>query len=178
MTANPAIGSEFAGHRIEALGGRGGMGQIFKATHLRLGRTVALKLVVQELAQDANRRERFKRESRIAAAIDHPNVIPLYEAGEEGDTLFISMRWVEGTDLRVLIDEGPLELERACRIAMQVAGALDAAHARDLIHRDVKPANILIAAEDHVYLTDFGLSKHAASPDGLTPSPGSRAGAA
>jgi tetratricopeptide (TPR) repeat protein len=171
MTGSLAIGSEFAGHRIEALGGRGGMGQIFKATHLRLGRTVALKLVVQELAQDQNRRERFKRESRIAAAIDHPNVIPLYEAGEEGDTLFISMRWVEGTDLRAVIDEGgPLDLDRACRLVVQVAGALDAAHARELIHRDVKPANILLAEDDHVYLTDFGLSKHADSPDGLTSS--------
>src|SRR5687767_10816559 len=169
MTTNLAIGSEFAGHRIEALAGRGGMGVIFRATHLRLGRTVALKLVAEELAQDATRRERFKRESRIAASIDHPNVIPLYEAGEEDSALFISMRWVDGTDLRAVIDAGgPLEPVRASRLVAQIASALDAAHARDLIHRDVKPANVLIADDDHVYLTDFGLSKHSATTDDIT----------
>ena len=134
-----------------------------------LGRTVALKLVAEELAQDATRRERFKRESRIAASIDHPNVIPLYEAGEEDDVLFISMRWVDGTDLRAVIDSGgPLEPARASRLVAQIASALDAAHARDLIHRDVKPANVLIADDDHVYLTDFGLSKHATTTDDIT----------
>ena len=169
MTTSLAIGSEFAGHRIEALAGRGGMGVIFRATHLRLGRTVALKLVAEELTQDATRRERFKRESRIAASIDHPNVIPLYEAGEEDGTLFISMRWVDGTDLRAVIDGGgPLEPARASRLVAQIASALDAAHARDLIHRDVKPANVLIADDDHVYLTDFGLSKHVTTTDDIT----------
>ena len=133
MTTGLDIGSEFAGHRVDALAGRGGMGVIFRATHLRLGRTVALKLVASELAQDASRRERFKRESRIAASIDHPNVIPLYEAGEEDGTLFISMRWVDGTDLRAVIDSGgPLEPARASRLIAQIASALDAAHARDL----------------------------------------------
>ena len=169
MTTGLDIGSEFAGHRVDALAGRGGMGVIFRATHLRLGRTVALKLVAAELAQDASRRERFKRESRIAASIDHPNVIPLYEAGEEDGTLFISMRWVDGTDLRAVIDSGgPLEPARASRLIAQIASALDAAHARDLIHRDVKPANVLIADDDHVYLTDFGLSKHVATTDDIT----------
>jgi tetratricopeptide (TPR) repeat protein len=169
MTTNLAIGSEFAGHRIEALAGRGGMGVIFRATHLGLGRTVALKLVAEEFAQDATRRERFTRESRIAASIDHPNVIPLYEAGEEDDVLFISMRWVDGTDLRAVIDGGgPLEPARANRLVVQIASALDAAHACDLIHRDVKPANVLITDDDHVYLTDFGLSKHVTTTDDIT----------
>ena len=134
-----------------------------------LGRTVALKLVAEEFAQDATRRERFTRESRIAASIDHPNVIPLYEAGEEDDVLFISMRWVDGTDLRAVIDGGgPLEPARANRLVVQIASALDAAHACDLIHRDVKPANVLITDDDHVYLTDFGLSKHVTTTDDIT----------
>ena len=169
MTTDLGIGTEFAGHRIEALTARGGMGVIYRATHLRLGRTVGLKLVASELAQDSKRRERFKRESRIAASIDHPNVIPIYEAGEEDGTLFISMRWVDGTDLRTLVDlEGQLDQARAANLVSQVADALDAAHARNLIHRDVKPANVLVTDRDHVYLTDFGLSRHAASEDDLT----------
>ena len=104
----------------------------------------------------------------IAASIDHPNVIPVYEAGEEDGVLYIAMRWVEGTDLREAIDRGPLEPARAVHLVTQVASALDAAHERDLIHRDVKPANILLTGEDHVYLTDFGLTKHASSISGLT----------
>ena len=161
-------GSEFAGYRIEEVAARGGMGVVYRATQLRLTRPVALKLVTPALAHDASFRERFRREWMIAASIDHPNVIPVYEAGEEDGALFIAMRWVVGTNLREEIDRGPLEPERAARIVSQVAGALDAAHERDLIHRDVKPANILITGHDHVYLTDFGLTKHASSISGLT----------
>jgi serine/threonine-protein kinase len=124
--------------------------------------------VTPALARDRSFRERFRREWMVAASIDHPNVIPVYEAGEEDGVLYIAMRWVEGANLRDLIDRGPLEPARAARIVSQVASALDAAHERDLIHRDVKPANILIAGEDHVYLTDFGLTKHASSISGLT----------
>ena len=166
--AELAVGSEFAGYRIEAVAARGGMGVVYRATQLGLTRTVALKLVTPALARDASFRERFRREWMIAASIDHPNVIPVYEAGEADGALYLAMRWVEGTDLRDQISRGPLEPARAVRLVSQVASALDAAHERGLIHRDVKPANILIAEEDHVYLTDFGLTKHASSISGLT----------
>src|ERR671924_2287764 len=140
MTAELSIGSEFAGYRIEAVAARGGMGVVYRATQLRLTRTVALKLVTPTLARDAAFRERFRREWMIAASIDHPNVIPVYEAGEEDGVLFIAMRWVGGTNLRELIDRGPLEPSHAAYLISQVASALDAAHAQELIHRDIKPA--------------------------------------
>jgi non-specific serine/threonine protein kinase len=162
------VGSEFAGYRIEEIAARGGMGVVYRAIQEQLGRTVALKLVTPALARDASFRDRFRREWMIAASIEHPNVIPVYEAGEDDGALFLAMRWVEGTNLRDLIDGNKLEPARAVRLVSQVAAALDAAHERGLIHRDVKPANILIADEDHVYLTDFGLTKHASSISGLT----------
>src|SRR5947208_3451483 len=112
ITAELPIGSDFAGYRVEEVAARGGMGVVYRATQLRLGRTVALKLVTPTLARDPSFRERFRREWMIAASIDHPNVIPVYEAGEEDDALFIAMRWVEGTDLRKLIDHGPLDTAR------------------------------------------------------------------
>jgi YVTN family beta-propeller protein len=161
-----------AGCRVEAVVGRGGMGVVYRATQLSLERPVALKAITPELAGDPTFRERFKRESRIAASIEHPNVIPVYEAGEGEGLLYLIMRYVEGTDLRALIDaERGLEPERAARIVSQVAAALAAAHRRDLIHRDVKPANVLIDAggeRDHAYLTDFGIARHAAATSGLT----------
>lgn len=153
-----------AGYRIEELVGRGGMGVVYRATQLALGREVAIKLIATERADDPLFRERFSAESRIAAAIEHANVIPVYEAGEDDGLLFIAMRLVEGLDLgRLLARTGPLAPERAAHVTIQVAGALDAAHARGLVHRDVKPANILITADrpEHAYLTDFGLAKHA-----------------
>jgi serine/threonine-protein kinase len=165
-------GAVVAGCRVEGVVGRGGMGVVYRATQLSLERPVALKAIAPELAGDATFRERFKRESRIAASIEHPNVIPVYEAGEGEGMLYLIMRYVEGTDLRALIDsEGGLEPERAARIVAQVAAALAAAHRRDLIHRDVKPANVLIDADgerDHAYLTDFGIARHAAATSGLT----------
>jgi serine/threonine protein kinase len=168
-TAELAIGSEFAGYRIEEMAARGGMGVVYRAIQLRLERTVALKLVTPALARDASFRARFRREWMIAASIDHPNVIPVYEAGEDEGVLFIAMRWVEGTNLREVIDDrGALEPSQAAHLVSQVASALDAAHQRDLIHRDIKPANILITGQDHVYLSDFGLTKHASSISGLT----------
>jgi predicted Ser/Thr protein kinase len=167
-TAELAIGSDFAGYRIEEVAARGGMGVVYRAVQLRLTRLVALKLVTPALARDASFRERFRREWMIAASIEHPNVIPVYEAGEEDGALFIAMRWVEGTDLREAIDGAALEPSRAAGLVSQVANALDAAHESGLIHRDVKPANILITGQDHVYLTDFGLTKHASSISGLT----------
>jgi YVTN family beta-propeller protein len=170
--AELAPGSVVAGCRVEAVVGRGGMGVVYRATQLSLERPVALKAIAPELAGDPTFRERFKRESRIAASIEHPNVIPVYEAGEGEGLLYLIMRYVEGTDLRALIDaQGGLDAERATRIVAQVAAALSAAHRRDLIHRDVKPANVLIdvgGERDHAYLTDFGIARHAAATSGLT----------
>jgi len=161
-------GEEFAGCRIEAVAGRGGMGVVYRATELSLGRPVALKLLPPERAGDHEFRERFQRESRMAAAIDHPNVIPVYAAGEHDGSLYLVMRYVAGTDLHALLrDRGALEPERAAELVAQVAAALDAAHAAGLVHRDVKPANVLLAG-DHAYLSDFGLTRLAGSDSSLT----------
>jgi pSer/pThr/pTyr-binding forkhead associated (FHA) protein/predicted Ser/Thr protein kinase len=163
------LGSVFAGCRVEHVIGRGDMGVVYRAEELALQRPVALKLILPEYSLEERFRERFRRESRIAAAIDHPNVIPIFDAGEEDGVLFIMMRLVEGTDLRALIAaEGRSEPARAARIIRQVGAALDTAHARATLHRDVKPSNVLLAARDHVYLSDFGLAKHAAAGGGLT----------
>jgi hypothetical protein len=150
------IGSLVAGHRILRQVGRGGMGVVYEAVEESLGRTVALKLVAPERAGEPGFRERFIAESRLAASIDHPNVLPVFKAGEEDGLLYLAMRFVDGDDLRSL---APLDPPRAARVVAQVGAALDAAHARRLVHRDVKPANVLIAAGDHAYLTDFGLVK-------------------
>jgi len=134
-------GSRLAGYRIDGIAGRGGMGVVYRATQAELERIVALKVIVPEVAADDEFRRRFKRESRLAASIEHPNVIPIYEAGEADGVLFLSMRYVEGTDLRSLIGrEGHLEPLRAAGIVAQVAEALDAAHRAGLVHRDVSPA--------------------------------------
>src|SRR4051794_5732666 len=152
-------GTEFAGCRIEALLGTGGMGVIYRATELRLGRPVALKLISADGASDPAIRERFEREARLTASIDHPNVIPVYGAGEEDGHLYLVMRYVPGTDLHALLRrEGRLEPGRAAAIVAQIADALDAAHGAGLVHRDVKPANVLIAGS-HVYLSDFGITR-------------------
>jgi tetratricopeptide (TPR) repeat protein len=145
------------------------MGVVYKATDLALDRPVAIKLVAPALAEDRDFRERFETESKLAASLDHPNVVPVYRAGEDHGVLFLVMRYVPGFDLRSLIRrDGAIELDRAVTIASQVAAALDAAHRHGLVHRDVKPANVLLADGDHVYLTDFGLSKRLAAADGPT----------
>src|SRR4051794_16543339 len=165
--------SLLGGYRILALAGQGGMGVVYRATQIELGRTVALKLIAPKYADDEHFRERFKRESRLAASIDHPNVIPVYEAGETNGALFISMRWVEGPDLRTMIKRGGgVEPRQAARITEQVGAALDAAHDHGLVHRDVKPANVLVAAgrAEHVYLTDFGLVKRTKTDSQVTAS--------
>jgi ABC-type transport system substrate-binding protein len=171
--AELAPGDIFAGYHVLSQLGEGGMGIVYLAEHIGLGRKVALKLLPPQLASDPRFRERFIRESRTAASLDHPNVIPIYEAGEADGRLFLAMRYVDGTDLnRILHDQGRLEPTRALRILKQVAGALDAAHERGLVHRDVKPANVMLTAgsgtEEHVYLTDFGLTKRMASESGIT----------
>jgi ABC-type branched-subunit amino acid transport system substrate-binding protein len=155
-------GAAFAGYRIEEEVGRGGMGVVYRAIDTRLERPVALKLVAPELAEDQRFRERFLRESRLAASIDHGNVLPIYEAGEHEGRLFLAMRFVEGTDLKALLArQGTLPVERALAILGRVADALDAAHAKGLVHRDVKPANVLLDERGHPYLSDFGLTKEA-----------------
>ena len=157
--AEPRIGSTLAGYRIDSLLARGGMGVVYRATQLALERPVALKVIASELAGDEAFRRRFLRESRLAARLDHPNVVPVYDAREEDGELIVAMRLVEGGDLRRLIDrEGALEPERALLLLGQVAHALDAAHAAGIVHRDVKPHNVLVEGE-RAYLSDFGLAK-------------------
>jgi hypothetical protein len=157
--ADLPIGSELAGCRVEEILGTGGMGVIYRATDLRLGRPVALKLISADGASDPTLRERFEREARLTAAIDHPNVIPVYGAGEEDGHLYLVMRYVPGTDLHALLRrEGRLAPARAADVVAQLGDALDAAHAAGLVHRDVKPANVLIAGT-HVYLSDFGITR-------------------
>ncbi len=161
--SGPAPGAEFAGHRIEAVIGEGGMGVVYRARNLALDRVRALKVLSPGLSADARFRERFRRESRLAASIEHPNVIPVHQAGEEGGHLFLSMRLVEGSDLRqMVILDGPLDPGAAAEVIGAVAAGLDAAHAAGLVHRDVKPANVLVGSGGDgglVYLTDFGISR-------------------
>jgi DNA-binding beta-propeller fold protein YncE/predicted Ser/Thr protein kinase len=155
----PSIGSTLAGYRIDSLIARGGMGVVYRATQLALERPVALKVIAAELAGDEKFRRRFLSESRLAARLEHPSVVPVYDAREEGGELIVAMRLIEGGDLRKLIDrEGPLEPGRVVHLLGQVAEALDAAHAAGIVHRDVKPHNILVEGE-RAYLSDFGLAK-------------------
>jgi Protein kinase domain len=166
-----APGSEFAGCRVEHVLGSGGMGVIYRATEVRLGRPVALKLITADGASDPALRERFEREARLTASIDHPNVIPVYAAGEEDGHLYLVMRYVPGTDLHALVRrDGRLAPDRAAGVVAQVAEALDAAHAAGLVHRDVKPANVLIATPEHVYLSDFGITHVQAADTRITES--------
>jgi DNA-binding beta-propeller fold protein YncE len=155
----PRIGSELAGYRIEELIARGGMGVVYRATHLGLERPVALKVIARELADRDGFRQRFLRESRLAARLDHPSVVPIYDSREVEGELIVAMRLVEGGDLRRLIDrEGPLPPQRAIALLGQIADALDAAHAAGIVHRDVKPHNVLVEG-DRAFLSDFGLAK-------------------
>ncbi len=159
------VGDTFAGHRIDAIAGRGGMGMVYKATHLALDVVVALKVMAPEYAEDAGFRERFKREARLAASIEHSHVVQVRDAGEEGGLLYITMRYVDGTDLRTMLEQrGRLEPRVAAGIISQVASALDAAHARGLVHRDVKPGNVLLEERGgtiNAFLGDFGLTRQA-----------------
>jgi serine/threonine-protein kinase len=169
-----APGDQIAGYQVAEVIGRGGMAVVYRALDLRLGRHVALKVLAPHLGEDEAFRQRFIRESRAAAGVDHPNIIPVFEAGSAGDLLFIAMRYVSGGDVRALIEtEGTLSLRRATTITAQVASALDTAHAHGLVHRDVKPGNMLLGGTgdsgiDHVYLSDFGLSKSSLATSTLT----------
>jgi predicted Ser/Thr protein kinase len=167
------IGTIFAGYRIEGVLGRGGMGVVYLAEQPELGRKVAIKVIAPALASDPDYLQRFKRESRLAAAIEHPNAIPIYEAGvADEDTPYLVMRYVEGEDLSSLLRrEGRLDTKRAAAIVDQIAGALDEAHARGLVHRDVKPANVIVESRrgtEHAYLTDFGLTREMDASSGVT----------
>ena len=173
IPADPRIGTRLAGYRIQALLGRGGMGVVYLAEQLGPRRLVALKLLSAPVATSEAFHERFLRESELAAAIDHPNVLPVYDAGETDGVLWIAMRYVDGIDLAALLArEGPLAPEQALALCGQVAGALDAAHARGLVHRDVKPANILLAMEEgavtQAWLADFGLTRRVGGARRLT----------
>jgi YVTN family beta-propeller protein len=168
------LGREIAGYQIEEIIGRGGMGVVYRAEHIRLGRKVALKVVAPQIAREEKFRERFLRESRTAGTLDHPNVVPMYDAGEADGVLYIAMRFVDGVDLATMIArDGPLEPARTARIVAQVASALDAAHEAGLVHRDVKPSNVLLPVRgagrgEHAYLGDFGLTKRVLSESGVT----------
>src|SRR5687768_9219118 len=160
MKATFTPGTTFAGYRVDSLVGRGGMGVVYRATDLSLERPVALKLIAPELAENERFRARFLREPRLAASLDHPHVIPIHEAGEHDGQLYLAMRFVEGEDLKTLLHrDGKLTPERALSVLAQIADALDAAHRRGLVHRDVKPANVLLDKNGHAYLTDFGITK-------------------
>ena len=176
MPSLPMVGDELAGYRLQGVLGRGGMSVVYEAENPRLGSTVALKVLAPELATNDAFRTRFLKESRVAASLNHPNVIPIYDMGSHEDLLFIAMRYVSGSDLRAVLRTHPmLAPDQALALISQAGRALDAAHRHGLVHRDVKPGNILIEhgsddddEPDHVYLTDFGISKHAASRSGLT----------
>jgi WD40 repeat protein/tRNA A-37 threonylcarbamoyl transferase component Bud32 len=173
VSDDPRVGTELAGYRIESLLGWGGMSVVYLAEDLRLKRRVALKLLAARLAEDKSFRDRFLRESELAASIDHPNIVPIYEAGTTEDLLFIAMRYVEGRDLKERLQRRRLDPADAIGIVAQVASALDAAHVRGLVHRDVKPSNVLLDTgarpdgSDHVYLADFGLTKRLSEETGI-----------
>ena len=176
MVQGPREGEEFAGYRIERQLGRGGMGVVYLATHERLGRKAALKVLAPEWASQGGSQDRFVRESRLAASLDHPNIVPVYDAGERDGIAYIAMRFVEGTDLGAVIgaEPGGLDPQRALSILAQIADALDTANAAGLVHRDVKPGNILVGppsrsgGKEWAYLTDFGLTKEQSEKSRLT----------
>ena len=167
-TDDRRIGTVIAGYRIESRIGRGGMGVVYRAHHLNLDREAALKVIAPDLAESSGFRERFAREARIAAALAHPNIVTVYDAGEVDGTLYLAMQYIEGSDLAAMLSsEGRLRPYRAIDVCRQIGAALDAAHAKGLIHRDVKPANVLIAGRN-AFLTDFGLTKRVAGDNPIT----------
>jgi serine/threonine protein kinase len=171
MSVDLEEGARFGGYRIDGLIAKGGMGAVYQARDLEGDRDVALKVIVSAMADDVSFRARFEREARLAAELDHPHVVPLLDSGEHEGTLFMASRLIEGRSLQQILMRGPLSPSAAARVTEQIASALDAAHELGLLHRDVKPGNILLeggSENGNAYLTDFGLSKHVASTSGLT----------
>jgi serine/threonine-protein kinase len=172
MRPRVLTGTVLAGFRVKSLVGEGAMGAVYLAEEISSGRRVALKLLAPELARDERFRQRFLRESQLAGSLDHPHIVRTVASGDENGLLYLAMEYVEGADLRELLQrEGRLDPERAIDLIGQVGGALDAAHAVGLVHRDVKPRNILVAEDasgEHAYLCDFGLARHVSSVSSLT----------
>ncbi|MGH9157361.1 MAG: serine/threonine-protein kinase, partial [Acidimicrobiales bacterium] len=172
MIELPDVGTDVAGFRLVREVGRGAGGAVFVADQVRLGRRVALKVLLPHQLVDDRGRERFQQESALAASLDHPHIVPIHDAGEAGGWLYIAMKLVDGADLGTVLEDGPLDPARAVAMVAQVASALDAAHGAGLVHRDVKPANVLVerrtGGHDHCYLADFGLVKQVAGGAGLT----------
>src|SRR6201995_5093943 len=173
MAEELKAGDKLGDFEIVEVAGAGGMGVVYKARQHSLDRDVALKVIKDEIAAEPEYRERFLREAKLAASVDHPHVVTVYDVGDEDGRLFLAMQWIDGSDLRQVLDSsGRLTPKRAVAIGEQLAGALDAVHeASGLVHRDVKPANVLlreVGGEDHAYLTDFGVAKPPEALEALT----------
>ncbi|WP_255687385.1 serine/threonine-protein kinase [Pseudonocardia sp. TRM90224] len=164
------LGAELAGYRIEALIGHGGAGVVYRAVQVRLQRAAAVKLLAPGLASDAEFRQRFEREARLAARLEHPHIVPIYDSGFADGVLYLTMRYIDGPNLATVVDDnGPMGLHQVCGLLTGIAEALDSAHQAGLVHRDVKPANVLLAtAGRHAYLCDFGIARYAAAGSTLT----------
>ena len=157
----PVEGTPFGRYQLIELLGRGGMGEVWRAHDTTIDRVVALKMLLPHFAQDPEFDKRFRREARTAARLDDPHVVPIHDVGEIDGRLYVTMRLINGVDLDTLLKTGPLEPERAVHIVEQIASALHTAHRAGLVHRDVKPSNILLADNDFAYLIDFGIARAA-----------------
>jgi serine/threonine protein kinase len=165
--ANRPEGTVIAGCRIRRIAGRGGMGTVYEARHIRLDRAVAIKVIAPHVSDDPAFQARFEREAKIAASLDHPHIVPVFDAGDDSGLLYIVMRWIAGTSLKSLLRNGPLSQRETASLVVQLSSALSAAHSRGLVHRDVKPANVMIEVGDagpHAYLCDFGVAHLGGSP--------------